>query len=55
MLRLEVDPESYWLYTSSATDAEKRARAVGRHGLDRALGVLAGREDPARTTSTPES
>ena len=42
VLRLEVDPESYWLYTSSATDAEKRARAVERHGLARALEVLAG-------------
>ena len=52
VLRLEVDPESYWLYTSSATDAERRARAVGRHGLARALGVLAGNDDPARTTST---
>ena len=50
VLRLEVDPESYWLYTSSATDAERRARAVGRHGLERALEVLAGRDDPARTT-----
>ena len=33
VLRLEVDPESYWLYTSSALDAEERARAVERHGL----------------------
>ena len=28
VLRLEVDPESYWVYTSSARDAERRARAV---------------------------
>ena len=41
VLRLEVDPESYWLYTSSATDAEKRAEAVARHGLAKALEVLA--------------
>ena len=46
VLRLEVDPESYWLYTSSARDAERRARAVGRHGLARALEVLAGRAQP---------
>ena len=46
VLRLEVDPESYWLYTSSATDAEKRARAVAKHGLGRALEVLAGRKHP---------
>ena len=41
VLRLEVDPESYWLYTSSPLDAEKRAEAVARHGLVRALEVLA--------------
>ena len=49
VLRLEVDPESYWLYTSSATDAERRERAVAEHGLDRALEVLA-----ARTHPTPD-
>ena len=49
VLRLEVDPESYWLYTSSATDAETRARAVEQHGLTRALEVLAGAEN-----STPQ-
>ena len=37
VLRLEVDPESYWLYTSSALDAEERARAIE---------VLASRDDP---------
>ena len=41
VLRLEVDPESYWLYTSSALDAEKRAEAVARYGLARAIEVLA--------------
>ena len=43
VLRLEVDPESYWLYTSSPLDAEKRADAVAKHGLVRGLEVLAGR------------
>ena len=42
VLRLEVDPESYWLYTSSPLDAERRAEAVAKHGLARALAVLAG-------------
>ena len=28
VLRLEVDPQSYWLYTSSPLDARKRAEAV---------------------------
>ena len=50
VLRLEVDPESYWLYTSSATDAEKRAEAVAKHGLARGLEVLAGRTRPAPLT-----
>ena len=41
VLRLEVDAESYWLYTSSPLDAERRAEAVERYGLARALEVLA--------------
>ena len=40
-LRLEVDPESYWLYTSSPRDAKERAEAVERHGLEKALEHLA--------------
>ena len=40
-LRLEVDPESYWLYTSSPRDAQTRAEAVEQHGLERALEHLA--------------
>ena len=50
VLRLEVDPESYWLYTSSATDAARRARAVETHGLIRALEVLAGQTHPTPPT-----
>ena len=49
VLRLEVDPESYWLYTSSPLDAERRAEAVERYGLVRALEVLADRARPAST------
>ena len=41
ILRLEVDPESYWLYTSSPTDSQRRAEAVAEHGLAGALAVLA--------------
>ena len=41
VLRLEVDKESYWLYTSSAVDAEKRAQAVEEHGLVRGIELLA--------------
>ncbi len=49
VLRLEVDPESYWLYTSSPLDAERRAEAVARHGLVPALELLA-RPNPSHTT-----
>ena len=41
MLRLHVDRRSYWLYTSSARDAAKRARAIEEHGLSGALDRLA--------------
>ena len=51
VLRLEVDPESYWLYTSSPLDAERRAEAVARHGLARALEALA---HPTRPTPPTE-
>ena len=51
VLRLEVDPESYWLYTSSPLDAERRAEAVERHGLAKALDVLA---NPNSQPPTPK-
>ena len=41
VLRLVVDPESYWLYTSSATDAARRAAAVARWGVEGAIVRLA--------------
>ena len=37
ILRLEVDPASYWLYTSSAVDAKRRAEAVEQYGLRGAI------------------
>ena len=43
ILRLEVDPASYWLYTSSPVDAAKRAAAVEEHGLEQALEHLSKR------------
>ena len=43
VLRLEVDPASYWLYTSSPVDARKRAEAVGQYGLAEALEHLSRR------------
>ena len=42
VLRLEVDPESYWLYTSSPQDAQRRAGMVERYGLEKAIELLAG-------------
>ena len=41
VVRLEVDPESYWLYTSDASDAVRRRAAVERWGLPGALMRLA--------------
>ena len=41
VIRLEVDRDSYWLYTSSAMDAEKRSKAVNQHGLERGIELLA--------------
>ena len=37
VLRLGVDPESYWLYTSSPTDAAIRSKMVAAYGLAPAL------------------
>ena len=41
VVRLNVDPESYWLYTSSPVDAARRAKAIEAHGLRRGLAHLA--------------
>ena len=43
ILRLEVDPASYWLYTSSPVDAHKRAQAVRKYGLVEAIEHLSRR------------
>ena len=40
ILRLEVDPASYWLYTSNPRDSERRAQMIEEHGLQRALEIL---------------
>ena len=41
ILQIEVDPRSYWLYTSSHLDAEQRDKAVAQYGLTEALNHLA--------------
>ena len=46
VVRLEVDPESYWLYTSSPRDSAKRAEAISKYGLQEALKRLAGERRP---------
>ena len=59
VVRLEVDPESYWLYTSDPADAVRRRAAVERWGLpgalmrlaagvDRDVGEAAGRSEVAQ-------
>jgi type IV secretion system protein VirB4 len=40
ILQLNVDPKSYWLYTSSPIEAARREQAVNQYGLERALQVL---------------
>ena len=37
VLRLNVDPKSYWLYTSSPPDAEKRGEFIRRFGLEQGI------------------
>ncbi|MYH32149.1 MAG: DUF87 domain-containing protein [Acidobacteria bacterium] len=46
VLRLTVDPETYWLSTSSASEAAVREEMVDRHGLAGALARLAAGERP---------
>ena len=41
ILQLTVDPKSYWLYTSSPLDAERREKAVERWGFSEGLERLA--------------
>ena len=43
ILRLEVDPASYWLYTSAPVDAQRRAEAVQQYGLAEAIEHLSRR------------
>ena len=38
---LEVDPESYWLYTNDPFDNRKRAEAFAKYGFEKGLEVLA--------------
>ena len=51
VLRLVVDPESYWLYTSSATDAARRAAAVERWGVEGAIVRLAAGVDESQAAA----
>ena len=48
VLRLAVDPESYWLYTSSAGEAQRRAEMVARYGVEGAIVRLAAGLDHKR-------
>jgi type IV secretion system protein TrbE len=40
VLRLTVDPKSYWLYTSDPYESERRREAFARYGIERGLEVL---------------
>jgi type IV secretion/conjugal transfer VirB4 family ATPase len=41
VLNLNVDPKSYWLYTNSPYDNQRRQEAFTRYGLERGLEMLA--------------
>jgi type IV secretion system protein VirB4 len=41
VLNLNVDPKSYWLYTSNPFDHQRRRAAFAEHGVARGLDVLA--------------
>ena len=49
VLWLAVAPESYWPYTSSAGDAQRRAELVARYGVEGAIVRLAAELDHKRT------
>jgi hypothetical protein len=40
VLKLTIDPKSYWRFTTSGLDRKKRAEAIQQHG-DRAIELLA--------------
>jgi type IV secretion/conjugal transfer VirB4 family ATPase len=42
VLNLNVDPRSYWLFTTNPFEAQRRDEAVAANGLDAALDLLAG-------------
>ena len=54
VLKLVVDPESYWLYTSSASDAARRAAAVERWGVEGAIVRLASGRDRGAAAGVTE-
>lgn len=41
---LEVDPQSYWLYTNDPFDNRKRTEAFANYGFEKGLRVLAGEQ-----------
>jgi type IV secretory pathway VirB4 component len=43
VLNLNVDPKSYWLYTTNPNDNHQKREAFARHGLAEGLEVLARR------------
>ena len=42
VLNLNVDPRSYWLFTTNPYEAERRQEAMAQGGLESALDILAG-------------
>ena len=54
VLRLEVDPETYWLSTSSPTESAVRAQMVEKYGLVSGIARLAAGQRPGDTAGVRE-
>ncbi len=37
VLRLNLDPRSYWLFSTKPKDRQRRAQEIAEHGYDRAF------------------
>jgi type IV secretion system protein VirB4 len=42
VLNLNVDPHSYWLFTTNPFEAKRRDELIRKHGLTQALNILSG-------------
>jgi type IV secretion/conjugal transfer VirB4 family ATPase len=55
VVNLEVDPQSYWLYTNDPYDNRRRREAFKKYGFEKGLEVLAGLRAESRSDTEPET